>query len=208
MVVDPVCGMSIAPEAAARRSEYAGETYYFCSPSCHSRFLANPDAFVGKRAPRRTTATTPAGRDRQPLVRAVQWGAAAAVALLAIYFGLVTLVSGYEFMLDQFEQFWPFIVALATGFGVQVGLYTYLRSAVHRMHGAGKVVAVSGTTSGAAMVSCCTHYLVNLLPALGATGLVTLVGQYQVELFWFGLAANAAGILYVGSRLLQFNKEA
>jgi Cu+-exporting ATPase len=111
-------------------------------------------------------------------------------------------------MLDQFAQFWPFVIALAVGFGVQVGLYTFLRNAVHAAHGSGKVVAVSGTTSGAAMVSCCAHYLVNLLPALGATGLITLVGQYQVELFWFGLAANAAGIGYVGSRVIRFAKEA
>jgi len=142
------------------------------------------------------------------MVRAVAIGALATAALLAIYFGLVSLVSGIEFTRDQFAQFWPFVIALAIGFGVQVGMYTFLRNAVHGAHASGKVVAVSGTTSGAAMVSCCTHYLVNLLPALGATGLVTLVGQYQVELFWFGLAANAAGILYVGSRLVQFTREA
>ena len=41
----------------------------------------------------------------------------------------------------------------------------------------GKVMVATGTTSGAAMVSCCTHYLVNLLPVLGATGLVSFVGR-------------------------------
>lgn len=207
MVIDPVCGMSIAAETAARRSEYAGRAYYFCSASCHTRFLANPGAYVDKPASPATAVVSATGR-REQLVRATLWGVFASLALLVVYFGLVSLVSGYQFMLDQFALFWPFVIALAIGFGVQVGMYGFLRDAVHRVHGAGKVVAVSGTTSGAAMVSCCTHYLVNLLPALGATGLVTLVGQYQVQLFWFGLAANAAGILYVGSRLMQFTKEA
>jgi len=216
MVVDPVCGMSIAPETAARTSEHAGRTYFFCSPSCHTRFVADPDAYTRRMdlpagAPDQAPAAHPTlhpGARTRSMVRAAAMGTLATATLLVIYFGLVSLVSGIEFTRDQFAQFWPFVIALAVGFGVQVGMYTFLRHAVHGAHASGKVVAVSGTTSGAAMVSCCTHYLVNLLPALGATGLVTLVGQYQVELFWFGLAANAAGILYVGSRLVQFTREA
>jgi Cu+-exporting ATPase len=54
------------------------------------------------------------------------------------------------------------------------------------------------------MLSCCTHYLVNLLPVLGATGLVSFVGAYQVELFWFGIASNLAGIAYIGRRVVSF----
>lgn len=243
MVVDPVCGMTIAREAAAATSEHAGRTYYFCSLSCHAKFAADPVLYTdvrmsrepppGRRTPhagsreRSVYSSDPALRagasdatcempaavssarpDRRAIARAAGVAVLAGAALLILYFGLVSLVSGVRFMLDQFAQFWPFVMALATGFGVQVGLYTFLRNAVHAAHGSGRVVAVSGTTSGAAMVSCCAHYLVNLLPALGATGLITLIGQYQVQLFWFGLAANAAGIAYVGSRVFHFVKEA
>jgi Cu+-exporting ATPase len=70
----------------------------------------------------------------------------------------------------------------------------------------GKVVAVSGTTSTAAMISCCAHYLTNILPVVGAAGAVALVAQYQIELFWFGLACNLAGILYMGNRVVKFSK--
>jgi hypothetical protein len=56
------------------------------------------------------------------------------------------------------------------------------------------------------MLSCCTHYLVNLLPVLGASGLASLAGQYQVELFWVGLAANLAGIAYMASRVRAFSR--
>jgi Cu+-exporting ATPase len=65
------------------------------------------------------------------------------------------------------------------------------------------MVAVSGGTSTAAMISCCTHYLVNLLPVLGATGIASFVGQYQVQLFWVGLAFNLAGILTIGRRVMK-----
>ncbi|MEK7816257.1 MAG: YHS domain-containing protein [Pseudomonadota bacterium] len=221
MVTDPVCKMSLAPEAAAAKVEYAGRVFYFCSLSCHAAFTANPAAYAGAgeaTAPQATggnreacaTHATGAAPDlrRAPLAKSTGFGALAALALLGLYLSVLTLVSGWSFTTDQFSQYWYFIVALALGFGVQVGLYVHLRSAVHQAHGSGKVVAVSGATSGAAMVSCCTHYLVNLLPALGATGLVTLVGQYQVQLFWVGLAANLLGIAYVGRRLMLFAKGA
>jgi Cu+-exporting ATPase len=57
------------------------------------------------------------------------------------------------------------------------------------------------------MVSCCTHYLANIAPIVGAAGLVTFAAQYQVELFWVGLAFNAAGILYITSKVIQATKE-
>jgi len=139
--------------------------------------------------------------------RSVAVGLTAFAALLGIYFGLLTLVSGWEFTLEQFWLYWPYLGALAVGFGVQVGLYMYLRRLLHGSGAHGKVVAASGTTSAAAMVSCCTHYLANLLPIVGAAGLVTLVAQYQVELFWVGLVFNAAGIAYIGSKVVAAAKE-
>jgi Cu+-exporting ATPase len=134
-------------------------------------------------------------------------GLGAALALLAVYFGLLTLVSGWSFMLEQFAAFWPYVVALATGFGIQIALYGHLRRVVRGSPAHGKVVAASGAASTAAMVSCCTHYLANLLPIVGAAGLVTLAAQYQVELFWVGLAFNAAGIAYIGTKVSTAAKE-
>ena len=126
------------------------------------------------------------------------------LALLSAYLLILTAVSGWDFTLDQFYTFWYFIVSLALGFGIQIGLYTYLRGAVHQGDGSGKVLAVSGTTSTAAMISCCTHYLTNILPFIGIGGFVTVVAQYQIELFWFGLASNAAGIFYIGNKVVKF----
>jgi len=132
-------------------------------------------------------------------------GILGASALLAFYFAILTLVSGWSFALSQFADFWYFIVSLAIGFGIQLGLYNYLRRAVRGQGTSGKVVAVSGTTSTVAMISCCSHYLVNILPVLGTAGIITIIAQYQVGLFWVGVAANAAGIAYIGSKVLKFS---
>jgi P-type Cu+ transporter len=51
-VVDPVCGMTIAPADAVGTHDYRGTTYYFCAPSCLERFKADPEGFL---TPRETT---------------------------------------------------------------------------------------------------------------------------------------------------------
>ena len=139
--------------------------------------------------------------------RPLQIGSLAFGILLAVYFGVLTLVSGWTFTLSQFSEFWYYIVPLAAGFGLQVALYTRLRQLVLQSRESRTMMAASGTTSTAAMISCCAHYLVNIAPVLGATGLVTFATQYQVEFFWVGLAFNAAGIAFIGNRLFNAAKE-
>lgn len=136
-------------------------------------------------------------------VKPVRAGALSVAALLAAYVVVLTLVSGWEFARTQFAMYWYFVLALALGFGVQIGLFSHLRRMTRHADASGAVVTVSGATSTGAMISCCTHYLANVLPVLGATGVVALVAQYQVELFWLGLAFNLAGVLYVGNKVIQ-----
>ena len=132
-------------------------------------------------------------------------GFLAVFLLLIFYFSTVTLISGWGFSKDQFSKFWYFILILAFGFGIQVGLYSYLKSAIHQNVSA-KILATSGATSTAAMISCCAHYLVNVLPILGATGIITFISQYQIQFFWMGLVFNFAGITYMAGKVHRFSK--
>ncbi len=45
-VLDPVCGMTIAPDDAVGHIEYKGQLYYFCNDSCLEQFRADPARFV------------------------------------------------------------------------------------------------------------------------------------------------------------------
>ncbi len=47
-VKDPVCGMDIDPATAAGKSEYKGQTYYFCSLGCKKSFDKEPEKYVSK----------------------------------------------------------------------------------------------------------------------------------------------------------------
>jgi Cu+-exporting ATPase len=47
-VKDPVCGMDIDPATAAGKSEYKGQTYYFCSLGCKKSFDKEPEKYIGQ----------------------------------------------------------------------------------------------------------------------------------------------------------------
>ncbi len=141
----------------------------------------------------------------KPTIKSIAYGILASAILLGVYFTALSLVSGWEFAQSQFASFWYFIVTLAIGFGVQIGLYVYLRNLIHNGQGGGKVLGVTGATSTATMISCCTHYLVNLLPILGVAGVVTFVAQYQTELFGLGLLFNLGGIFYMANKVVKFS---
>jgi len=43
---DPVCSMEVTYETAQARSEYDGQTYYFCSLDCKETFDKNPEQYT------------------------------------------------------------------------------------------------------------------------------------------------------------------
>lgn len=133
-------------------------------------------------------------------------GTLALTALLSLYFLALTLISSWQFAWVQFGLFWYYIISLALGFGLQFSLYSYLRDIV-RGQSASRVLVTTGTTSTGAMISCCAHYLTNILPILGVTGVVTFIGQYQVQFFWLGLTFNLLGIFYIGSKVLEIARQ-
>lgn len=140
------------------------------------------------------------------IAKSVLYGILASAILLGIYFIVLTLFSGWDFAQSQFATFWYFIISLVIGFGIEVALYQYLKSIVHSGQGTGKVVGISGTASTSAMISCCAHYLVNVLPILGITGLATFIAQYQIKIFWVGLAFTIFGIVFISSKIIKFKK--
>src|ERR1051325_1579811 len=56
---DPVCGMTVDPATAKHRHDRAGQTYYFCSAGCRTKFAADPTKYLDKHPPAATPA--PAG---------------------------------------------------------------------------------------------------------------------------------------------------
>lgn len=135
-------------------------------------------------------------------------GFVATASLLLVYFAIVSAISGFKFALSQFGSYWYFLISLAVGFGIQIGLYSYLKQLVKNstMAMPGKTVAVTGTTSTLAMISCCAHYLVNIVPILGIAGALSVIAAYQVQIFWIGLLFNIFGIVFISNKIIKFKK--
>ena len=69
-----------------------------------------------------------------------------------------------------------------------------------------KTLAATGTTSTLAMISCCAHYLANIVPILGIAGALSIVAQYQIKIFWIGLFFNILGIVFITDKIIKFRK--
>lgn len=135
-----------------------------------------------------------AERPARSMARLVTSGMLAAAALVGFYLGTITLAQGWDHAVEQLQQDLFFVAALASGFGIQVGLFIHLRQHCAVRPGG---VAVSTSTSNAAMLACCAHHLVDVLPVLGVSALAAFLGAYKAPLLWASLAMNLAGVAYL-----------
>lgn len=129
-------------------------------------------------------------------------GVVAAAAVVGFYLGLITLTSDWFNARAQFSDYRGWVLALALGLGLQVGLFTHIRRALAglRIKGSTKGIAASGSVSGVAMALCCSHYLAVILPAIGLpflSGAVAGLAQYQTLFFLLGVVSNILGLSYM-----------
>lgn len=121
-------------------------------------------------------------------------GGAAAVLLLLVYLGIITLAEGFEHALNQASGLWYWMVALAIGFGIQAGLFSFIRQNIRRRAVTTASVGASGGVSAGSMVACCAHHLSDVLPFLGLAGLATFLANYQLSFIIAGVLSNIVGI--------------
>lgn len=150
-------------------------------------------------------AATKEGIRYRELVRPVLFGLLAALGLLAFYLGTITLAQGWEHAVEQLGIDSLFVGAIMTGFGTQVGLYTYLRG-MH-LHGSVGGVAASTGTSTVAMLACCAHHLTEVFAVLGLSGAAIFLNAYKTPLLWLGIVMNLFGIAYLLWKIRQQSRQ-
>jgi hypothetical protein len=131
---------------------------------------------------------------RVPLLAAVL----GAIALLGAYFGILTVANSLGHAVDQFLLMWPWFSVLVVGFGVQTGLYTYIRrmQKIHHLSSMAskKGITATGGISTTAMAACCAHHLSDVLPIIGLTGAALFFSEYQKIFLLLGILSNIVGI--------------
>ncbi|MCL4395269.1 MAG: hypothetical protein M1482_10795 [Chloroflexi bacterium] len=141
-------------------------------------------------------------RARQP-VRPLLWpaliGMAASALLAALYVAVVAVAQSWSHALALITTDWYFVVAIAAGFGIQMGLLAYMRQS-RKARGFASSKALSGVgtgTSTAAMLACCAHHASDLMPLLGLTGAAVFLNDNRVPFMVLGIVSNAFGVLFM-----------
>lgn len=125
--------------------------------------------------------------------RHIAIGFAASVLLFSLYFGAIALAQGLGHALEQTRQLAPWLFGLVAGFGIQAGLFSFIRGG--RQKAPTVSVAASGGVSAGSMVACCAHHLSDVLPLLGLSGAALFLADYQLFFIVLGLVSNGIGIL-------------
>ncbi len=122
-------------------------------------------------------------------------GIAAAVSLLIIYAATLILLQGLDHAIEQSARLWYLLLPLSVGFGIQVGLFSFLKQGLNKRRSAETAsAATSGTISGGSMVACCAHHLSEVLPLMGLSSLTIFLARYQTFFMSVGVIANIVGI--------------
>ena len=143
--------------------------------------------------------TSKAGRLLIPMVA----GILAAFLMVGVYLGVLSVLQSPGHAIEQLLTDAPWVGLVAVGFGIQIGLYSYLRLAIRAARAAGATaVAGSGTgTSTLGMLACCAHHLTDVAPLVGLTGASSLSGaigfftEWKYAFIGLGLVMNLIGIV-------------
>ena len=125
-----------------------------------------------------------------------------AIGLLGLgtfYFLLLFAITGdLNHPLSQFSLFQPWMSLLIIGFGIQMGLFWMMRKGIRfnlqDKKDSNMTAGTSTAVSGMAMVACCAHHAVDLLPLLGLSAAAVFLSEYQEQLLIFGVLTNLVGI--------------
>ena len=139
-------------------------------------------------------------------------GVAGALLLTGLYFAIVSLVESPTHAAQLFWEDRAIVLPIILGFGVQVALYTVLKKRlfvpVAQTGPSGALTGASGGMSAAAMVACCAHHAVDVLPLVGLTAAATLLAEYRIPFMLLGLGTTITGIVVMLVILWRERKKA
>jgi len=126
-------------------------------------------------------------------------GMLSGAGLLVFYLAVVSLFQSFEFAVMNLHNFWYLILPLSVGFGIQIGLYASIR---HSAILTGTIAGTGGISAGS-MLACCSHFLLNIIPIAGISGLAVILVKYQPVFLGMGIVSNILGI----SLMIKHKKE-
>jgi len=124
----------------------------------------------------------------------ILWGLFASFLLISIYIIILTLVNSFEHAIEQFKELWYLMIPLIIGFGLQISLFVYIRSASKINNISNSTIATAGGISTTSMIACCAHHLTDIIPILGLSAATLFLSKYQTLFLTIGIISNIIGL--------------
>ncbi len=128
---------------------------------------------------------------RQVKRKSVIYGILSSMSLVTLYLIIVSFFQGINYAISRFVELWYLMTPLVIGFGIQFGLFTYIRNFMKMSSG---TTGACGGISTTSMIACCAHHVTDIIPLLGASALGLFLLEYQPAFLIFGIVSNIAGI--------------
>ncbi|MDD2913031.1 MAG: hypothetical protein PHH17_00430 [Candidatus Pacebacteria bacterium] len=119
-------------------------------------------------------------------------GFLASLLLFAFYILILSFFESSSHAFSQFSLFRYWISILIIGFGIQVGLFSFVRE--KQKTASKKTLSASCGISAGSMVACCLHHLADILPLIGISGMTLFFTEYQLWFMLLGIISNFMGI--------------
>lgn len=128
------------------------------------------------------------------IIKPLLVGIVSGALLLLLYF-LVMFVTKNSFSsaINQLEALKFWVIPLVATFGVQVGLFVYVKDCGKQV--GSTTTATGATTSSVAMIACCAHHVTDILPIVGLSLVATALSRYQEWFLALGVLSNITGII-------------
>lgn len=120
-------------------------------------------------------------------------GAIATLSLITLYFLVLTALNSFGHAVEEFVRWWYWFIPITIGFGIQLGLYSHIKSAMNRKVGTTGIAASCGVSTGS-MIACCVHHVTDTLPLIGLSVFALFVSKYQAAFLALGFFSNMVGI--------------
>jgi Cu+-exporting ATPase len=187
---DPVCGMSVDIAITKHQASHQGQPYYFCSAGCKTKFTAEPQKYLGARAPQAAIEGTLYTCPMHPQIRQTGPGACP-ICGMALEPEIATADDGPNVeLVDMTRRFW-------------IGLMLALPVMIIEMGGhlAGSHNWVDPTLSGYIQLAFATPVVLWAGWPFFVRGFQSLVTR---NLNMFTLIAMGTGVAYVYSVVATF----
>jgi len=133
-----------------------------------------------------------------------------ALVMGGVYLGIVSLAGSPAHALSLFWEDRALVIPILLGFGLQVGLFTLLKTGLYlpvHAPASGAVTAAGGGVSTAAMVACCVHHVTDVLPLVGLSAAAAFLANWKVPFMIAGLATNLLGITLMLAALARARRQ-